>query len=181
MTADLCHRPQGSGVQGEGGEDRLRAVLVPLPAILAVLGRAIATSVGTSRVLFAMARDGRAPARFAVLSGRARTPRAALLLVFTVGFVASVGVAVWTGSFEAYVWWGTTSTFFALLTYLMVNHSALALFRRRAGTSLGGFVLCGAVPLFGVAVDGFILGKVFLVDLWGQGLRGRCVIFFDQC
>jgi amino acid transporter len=155
------------------------AILVPITAITAALGLAIATSVGASRVLFSMARGGLAPELFARLSARSSVPSAALVLVFSVGFLASVGIAAWAGSFNAFVWWITTSTFFAMLTYLMVNLSALVLFRRRIGQSLGGFFLYGAVPALGIAVDAYILVKSFFVELWSQGWRGQSVILFD--
>ncbi|MFO0593609.1 MAG: APC family permease [Polyangiaceae bacterium] len=154
------------------------AILVPIVAISASLGLAIATSVGTSRVLFSMAREGSAPERFATLSERTRSPTATLVLVFAVGFVAAVGVAACAGSFNAYVWWCTTVTFFALCTYLLVNLSALMLFGRRAFRSPSSFFLHGVVPLFGFAVDGYILVRAFFIELWGEGFRGRSVIFF---
>lgn len=155
------------------------AVLVPLTAISAALGLGIATSVGASRVLFSMAREGLAPGVFATLSERTRVPSAALVLVFGLGTLASVAVGAWAGSFGAFVWWGTTSTFFAVLTYLMVNVSAMALFRRRITASARGFLLYGVVPALGIVLDSGILVRCFFVEQWAQGPRGQAVVCFD--
>jgi amino acid transporter len=155
------------------------AVLVPVTAITAALGLGIATSVGASRVLFSMARGGLAPSVFASLSARTRVPSAALGLVFSVGCLASVAVAAWVGPFRAFVFWGTTSTFFAIVTYLMVNGAALVLFRGKILGSVRGFLLYGVVPVAGISLDAYILVKAFFIELWEQGWAGQTVICFD--
>jgi amino acid transporter len=156
------------------------AALVPVTAISAALGIAIATSVGASRVLFSMGRSGLAPARFAQLHPRYQVPWNAMNAIFGVGLVAAVGTGALLGPYNAYAWWGTTSTFFAMLTYLMVNLANIVLFKHRIFKSLSGFTLHGAIPVFGIAVGLYILVRSFFIELWGQGwANGQSVIAFD--
>jgi amino acid transporter len=155
------------------------SVLIPVTAISAALGIAIATSVGASRVLFSMGRAGTAPPRFARLHPTFQSPWTALGFVFGLGLAAALVTGLAVGPYQSYVWWGTTSTFFAMLTYLLVNVANLLLNRERAARSLGGFVLYAVVPLLGIAVDGYLLVRAFFVELWGQGAFGRAVIAFD--
>jgi hypothetical protein len=97
-----------------------------------------------------------------------------------VGIVASVVTGAMLGPYYAYSWWGTTSTFFAMLTYLMVNVSNLVLFRDRVFRSAGGFLLHGVIPVFGIGADFYILVRSFFLDLWSQGwANGQSVIAFD--
>jgi len=156
------------------------AVLIPLTAISASLGIAIATSVGASRVLFSMGRAGLAPRQFSALHPRFQVPWNAMHLIFAGGLLAALLTAAVLGPYNTFVFWGTTSTFFAMLTYLMVHFANLILFRARARSSLRGFFLHALVPLFGIAVDLYILIRAFLIELWNQGwASGRAAIVFD--
>jgi amino acid transporter len=156
------------------------AVLVPITAISAALGISIATAVGASRVLFSMGRGGLAPARLGELHAKHQVPWKAMHVIFGVGFLAAAGTGAVLGPYFAYAWWGTAATFFAMLTYLMVNLANLVLFRQRALSSASGFALHFVVPVVGIGVDGFILVKSFFIELWGQGwANGQSVIVFD--
>ena len=78
---------------------------------------------------------------------------------------------------QATLWWGTTSTFFAMITFVFVN---LILFRERAFQSVSGFLLHCALALTGVLVDVYLLYRSFFIELWAQGwATGRSVIVFD--
>ena len=84
------------------------------------------------------------------------------------------------GPYRAYLWWGTTSTFFAMLTFLFVNSSNLVLNRGRALQSPAGFFLYAALPALGIGIDLYLLFRSFFVELWAQGwATGRSVIVFD--
>jgi amino acid transporter len=156
------------------------ALLVPLTAISASLGISIAASVGASRVLFSMGRSGLAPRAFGWLHPRYRVPWNAMHVVFGLGFCAAVVGGAMVGPFWAYAWWGTASTFFAMVTYLMVNCANIVLFRHRAFDSLASFVLHVAIPGVGIAVDAYILVRSFFVEQWRQGwATGQSVIVFD--
>ena len=156
------------------------ALLVPVTAITAALGIAIATAVGASRVLYSMGRKGLAPASLAQLHPKYQVPWNAMNVIFGGGLVAAVITGACLGPYYAYTWWGTTSTFFAMLTYLLVNFANLVLFRERAFKSVKGFVFHVAIPLFGIGADGYILVRSFFIELWNQGwANGQSVIVVD--
>mgnify|MGYP002153785053 CR=1 FL=1 len=156
------------------------AVFVPVTAISAALGLAIATSVGASRIALAMGRSGNAPSWLAWLHPGHRVPWKALHLVFGAGLAAAVFTGLVLGPYQAWVWWGTTSTFFAMNTYMMVNVANLVLFRKSAAGSLAGFFLHGVIPVTGIMVDAYILVRSFFIELWNQGwATGRSVILVD--
>jgi len=117
-------------------------VVLSVAAITAMLGVLLNLLLGLSRVVFAMARDGEAPARFARLDASGTTPRAAVLLVAVViaGLVATGDVRV-TWSFSAVS---------VLLYYGLANLAAL---RVRDGRFLPRWVsLSGLVACLGLAV-----------------------------
>jgi amino acid transporter len=127
-----------------------------------------------------MGRDGTAPWLFAQLHRKHDVPWNALHVIFGVGLVASLTSGALVGPYQSYVWWGTTTTFFALATYLLVHLANLTLNGRKAFNSpyaLIGFLL---VPVIGIGVDGYLLVRAFFIELWSQGwATGRSVILFD--
>ncbi len=147
-----------------------------LTGVSAALGIAIATAVGASRVLFSMARGGLAPRGFAEL--RNQVPWRAMHVVFGSGLLGAVIAGALAGPYRAYLWWGATSTFFAMITFVFVNLANIVLHRERLRAP-AGFLLYGALPAGGIAVDLFILWRSFLVEQWGQGAMGRSAIGFD--
>ena len=153
---------------------------VSLTAISASLGLAIATAVGASRVLYSMGRDGTAPRLLAQVHVKHGVPWNALHIIFGVGLVASLATGALVGPYPSYVWWGTTTTFFALTTYLLVHLANLILNGRRAFNSLGAFAGFLLVPVIGIGIDGYLIVRSFFIELWSQGwATGRSVIFFD--
>jgi amino acid transporter len=155
------------------------ALLVPLTAISAALGIAIATAVGASRILYSMGRAGRAPRWLSRLHPEHLVPWNAMHLIFSVGLAAALLTGTVLGPYGAYVWWGTTSTFFALTTYLLVNAANLVLFRARARRSWSGFLLHALLPAVGIVIDGVILGRSCLYEGWLQGSAGRAAVLFE--
>jgi amino acid transporter len=154
-------------------------LLIPITGITATLGLAIATAIGASRVLFSMGRAGLAPKAFAVL-GLQKTPKNALHAIFILGFIGSLVTAIFLGPFEAYQWWGTTSTFFAMITYFMVNGSNLILNRKRVKNGLGSLLVFALIPEFGLVVDLYLLYRTFFVELWaGDWATSKSVVVFD--
>ena len=153
---------------------------VPLTGISASLGIAIATAIGASRVLMSMSRREDAPKVFGLLNPKHQVPWNAMHLVFAFGISAAVITAVFLGTYETWVWWGTTSTFFAMLTYLAVNIANLILFRHETFKSVPKFFLHGFLPVIGILFDVFILIQSFFIELWKQGwAHGQSVIAFD--
>jgi len=147
------------------------SALVDLTGVSAALGIAIATAVGASRTLFSMGRGGLAPRAFAAL--RNQVPWNAMHVVFGAGFAGAVIAGIAAGPWRAYLWWGTTATFFAMITFIFVNLANLVLHRG------SGLLLHGLVPVAGIAVDGYILWRSFVVEQWAQGALGRSAIAFD--
>ncbi len=160
-------------IWGAGG------VLIPITGLSAALGLTIATAIGSSRVLFSMARAGLAPKRFSLLSGSS-TPKNALHLIFGSALVLTLLTGLFLGSYDAYVWWGTTSTFFAMVTYLLVNASNLVLNHHRSRTSIKAFVGYAMIPGAGLLIDAYLLYRTFFLELWNQGwATGQSVVVFD--
>ena len=155
------------------------AIFVTLTGISAALGISIATSVGASRVLFSMARDGLLPRVFARLDPKSQVPRAGLALVFVLGLAGALFVALFLGPWRTYQWWGITSTFFAMITFTFVNACNLVLNHPRRSKGLGAFLLYVALPAVGIATDLYLLVQSFFVEAWKQGPLGQSAIAFD--
>ena len=156
------------------------AILVPLTAISAAMGIAIATAIGASRVLFSMGRRGDAPARFGELNPRFQSPWKSMHVIFGAGLLAAIITGLLLGPYPTWIWWCTTSTFFAMLTYLSVNFANLILFRDQVFKNPTSFFLHGFIPIVGIALDGYILVESFFIELWKQGWKtGQSVIVFD--
>src|SRR5260221_1190196 len=153
------------------------SLLVMLTGVSAALGIAIATAVGASRILYAMARSGLAPRGFGEL--RNQVPFRSMHLIFGAGLVGAIVAGALAGPWGAYLWWGTTSTFFAMITFIFVNLANLLLHPERLLDSATSFFLYGALPAIGIAVDVFILARSFLIEQWGQGTMGQSAIAFD--
>lgn len=155
------------------------SILVTFTALTATLALLVATSVGASRILFAKGRRHAAPAVFARLHPRYQVPWPALHLIFAVGLAGAFIVFACMGAYNAYVWWATTSTFFAMITFLFGNLAAMLLNRHRLA-SPAGFLLFGLVPALGIAMDIYILVQSFFIELWAQDwLTGKSVVVFD--
>ena len=149
------------------------AVLVTITGISAAFGIAIATSVGASRVLFSMGRSGQTWAGFAKLHPGHRVPWNAMHAIFLGGLVGSVLTGFFVGPYNAYLWWGTTSTFFGMLTFIFVNLANLILFRALIFRSPKGFVLHGLLPVFGIGAGSVHPGPLVLPRPLVAGLGHR--------
>jgi amino acid transporter len=156
------------------------SILIVVTGLTAALGICIACAVGASRVLFSMGRAGFAPKLFARVHERFHVPWQALHVIFAAGLCGPLLVGALASPYTAFVWFCTTTTYFAMITYLLVNLANLLLNRGRAFTSVVSFLLYVVVPSIGVGVDGFILVRTFFIELWRQGwATGQSVIAFD--
>ncbi len=107
--------------------------------------------LGTSRMVFAMARDGRLPAWLGHLQPRSRVPARAVLVYVAAGFILAM-----TGSFLELV---VLSSLAIVAVYILACAAAWMLRRRdvaRAGTPL-------RVPGLGVAVGVSLLGMAGMI------------------
>jgi amino acid transporter len=155
------------------------SIAITFTALSATLALMVATSVGASRILFAKGRRHAAPAAFAKLHPRYQVPWSALHVIFAAGIIMGLSVFISIGAYNAFIWWCTTSTFFAMLTFLFGNVACILLNRHRLRT-LGGALLYGLVPALGIIVDLYILVQSFFIELWAQDwATGKSVVVFD--
>ncbi len=150
-----------------------------LTGLSATIGVYIATVVGASRVVYAIAREGYLPAVFKEVHPGTRAPANALHLVFGVSTVGSVIAVLILGPYPAYLWCGAASVFFAMVTYLAVNLTNF-MFHYRFRREHFNWFLHGAIPATGASLDLYVLYKSFFVELLGQSWReGRSVVVFS--
>jgi putrescine importer len=159
-----------------GGE-----ILVILTAFTATTGVFIACSIGATRVLYAMGREGTLPLAFGRLHPRYQTPWTATHLVFGISLFATIVWPFWLdGNFLAsFVWWAGSIAFFALVTYLFVNLANILYFVRIAPSKRN--ILTNVVaPVIGLAVDAWVLYKAFFESLWNveDWRTGQAIIWF---
>jgi amino acid transporter len=157
------------------------AILIPITAITAALGLVIATGVGSSRVLFSLSRRGHGPKIFAKTHPQYQVPWNANHLIMGGGLTLTLLTGALLGPYNTWVWWGTASTFFAMMTYIVVNLCNFMLFRKIAFANLKNFLIHVFVPAAGILVDGYILVKCFFMETWNQPrfAMGKGIIIFD--
>jgi amino acid transporter len=146
-------------------------VFVIITALSAATGVYIATVIGASRGLYAMARDAVVPRWLSQLNPTAQVPWHAMHVVFGIAIPAAILVTlVLNNAVEAFVWWASVLVFFALVTYLAVNAANFIYFWRFARERFR-WGLNFLVPLAGIALDAFLIYYSFFQSLWGMGWR----------
>ena len=132
---------------------------------------------GASRVIFALARHGLAPARFARLESERRVPRAAVLAVVgTCAVLALASLAVLGDGLDAFVWWSNAVVFFAAITFTGVNVANLIYFRRVAPEHFNVWLNL-VTPIVGVGMSLYLIYAAFFSALWSQPFRtGKSVV-----
>lgn len=146
--------------------------LVILTGLSATMGVFIATTVGSSRVLYAMGREEYLPRALGAVHPRSRVPANALHFVFAVSLAAAMATVFLLGPYPAYLWWGAASVFFAMLTFLAVNVTNFLFYYRYRREHFHSF-WNGVVPAAGAAMDLYVLYESFFQELlrqdWKQG------------
>jgi len=103
--------------------------LITLGAAVSAFGCALACSVGASRLLFALSRDGVLPTRLGEVSPGRRTPAAAATVVCTV--IALIVVLAWAAfgaePFDLFFYSGTIGTLILLVAYALATVGAVRL------------------------------------------------------
>lgn len=143
-------------------------LLISVIALTSITAIYLAQNVASSRALFAMGRQGAAPAWLGRLHPRTRTPNNAMTLGLVVTVIATLLLGLLLGTSSQYNWSATMSSSLALLTYLTVN-VANAVYHWRHERSRFNWFLHAAVPAVGVAVVCFVIGKSYLGSLWNAG------------
>ena len=153
--------------------------VVILTGLSATIGVFIATTVGASRVLYAMAREGYLPAVLSQVHPRTQVPANAMHLVFAVSIIGGVIAVMILGAYPAYLWCGAASVFFAMVTYLAVNLTNF-MFHWRYRRQHFNWFLHALVPATGASLDVYVLYKSFFRELLAQSWKeGRSVVVFS--
>lgn len=156
------------------GQGRIVIILTAFTGIFAIY---ITSSLGVSRILFALARHGLLPAGLAVLGGRNRVPRRALSLVFIVSLAAAgISLRLLPNGLDAFTWWSNAQVFFMTLTFGAVNLCNL-LFFRHAPLNRRRLLANVLVPVVGLLLNIYVCYAAFFDALWnGDPLRQRSVV-----
>jgi amino acid transporter len=127
----------------------LKLITIIAVVIASAIANAMAAQAAVSRILFAMARDGKLPAILAKIHPRYKTPYVSTVLVGIIGFVVGVAFSDRVDALTAIVNFGALSSF-VLLHLSVINHYFV---RQRSGDWLRHIVF----PLVGMAIILFVL------------------------
>ncbi len=126
-----------------------KIVFTLITALIALFANVLVSHATTSKMIFAMARDGQLPRRLAVVSEKHQVPTTAMILVTIL--TAIIGVLA-VGQIDLIV---TMVTFGALTAYILLHISVIQQFGIRAKSKK--FFLHWISPLIGIAVLGYAL------------------------
>jgi amino acid transporter len=127
----------------------LRIVTLLMNAIAAGIANAMAAQAAVSRILFAMARDGKLPAPLARVHPRFQTPYVSTLLVAAISLLVGLFFASRADELSRLVNFGALCAFM-LLHVAVIRHHFI---RARSGDWLRHLLM----PLGGLAVIGYVL------------------------
>jgi amino acid transporter len=127
----------------------LRLVTILVTVIASAAANAMAAQAAVSRILFAMARDGKLPAFLAKIHPRYKTPYMSTLAVSLISLMVGLLFAARLDDLSRVVNFGAL-TGFVLLHLSVINHY---FFRRRSGDWLRHIVF----PLTGLAIIVYVL------------------------
>jgi amino acid transporter len=130
----------------------LRLAVVIANVISAAIANAIAAQAAVSRVLFAMARDGKLPAVLAKIHPRYLSPYMSIAVVTVISLAVGLFFASHLDDLAAIVNFGALTSF-VLLHLAVINHYFL---RQRSGDWLRHVVF----PLLGMAIILYVLSVV---------------------
>jgi amino acid transporter len=151
--------------------------LISLTGCTAGMGATLAVIIGTSRVMFAMARDKGLAAPLGKLHPKYRTPWTAMTLLLVAGLAYDLIAGKIMGALLAYFWAGTAVAFFALVTYTLVNMTNITLHWKHASFNIWWHVI---TPVAGILFCLAVLYKSFVQSLWNAGwvTIGRGILVF---
>ena len=152
-------------------------LLVILTGLTAAVGVYVATAVGASRAVYAMARKGLLPSVLSALNPRFQVPWNAMHLVYFSSLAGALLVtAILGNAVESFVWWAGAVVFFALITYMGTNAANLLYFSRSPAQRFNP-LLNGVLPVVGVVLDAYLIYRCFFKELWSAGFRtGQSII-----
>jgi amino acid transporter len=155
-------------------------IFVIITGMTAAAAVYVATVIGASRSIFAMARERTLFTALGKLNSRFMVPWNAMHVVFVCSLMGILIVTVILGNdIDAFVWWAGAVVFFALITYMATNLANLVYFTRYARPRFNWF-LNGLIPIVGIILDGYMIYQGFFKSLWSAGFRtGQSVIWFS--
>jgi amino acid transporter len=136
--------------------------LISLGASVSAFGCALACAVGASRLVFALARDGVAPAPIARVSERRGTPEVAAATIVGGMFVLEIIMGLLyrgeeSPSLQTFIAAGTIGTLILLVVYVLATIGATRLVFFPRGRS--AVTLEIAIPILGLVVLGYTLWR----------------------
>jgi amino acid transporter len=147
-------------------------ILVPLTAWSASLASYGASIVCASRLLYAMARQGYAPATFARLDPKKQIPWNASIPALAFSAVVPILLGIWLGEngSNAAGWVGGVFVFCVLIAYSLVNLANLVYHQRFARDQFN-WLTTALVPVLGIAINLYILYKGFFQAYLSAGFQ----------
>ena len=154
-------------------------ILIFITAFTAWFANYTASMTGTSRVVYAMGRDGRLPRWLGKVHPSRQVPTRALLTLFGLLVVVDIGVSAAVGIENSFVWLGTSLAFFALLIYGAVCVATTVWFYRYRRASANWF-LHGFIPALGLAINVYLIIEGFILPSWSNGFAlGQSIVIFS--
>jgi amino acid transporter len=106
-------------------------IIIMFALLNSMLAVAVASSLVSTRMWYAMARSGVLPAALATLHSRHRTPTSAVAFQAIVTLAAGLGLGLWLGPDQMFYLLGTVLTLALALIYSAGNLGVFLLYRRR--------------------------------------------------
>jgi amino acid transporter len=140
------------------------AVIVDLAVSVGAFVAALAGVNLTARTVFAMAREGGMPRRFAWTHPSTATPWVAIgaVLGLTLLLVVVLGRIAWNDPFKYFGFMATTATFPILGAYILIAIAGMIFFwRSRSGDVAFNVVFDALLPLGAIAICGYTIYESF--------------------
>jgi amino acid transporter len=144
------------------------SLLITISAMSSIAGIYLAQTVGSSRVIYAMGRDGGLPSWFGVLHEKYRLPWRAMAFIIAVTTVVTLVLGKVLGLATQYNWTGTMASCLGLFTYIFVNLANIIFFLRYRRERFH-WLRNGLLPVIGLVVCCYLLYKSFGMSLWSAG------------
>lgn len=141
-------------------------VMVPLTGITAVFAAFTAISIAASRILYAISREGLAPAAFGKVEDKHRIPWNAHLVVLWATAIIPILIVLWQhGSpLLAFAWIGQAYVFFVLIPYTLTCVANL-IYHAREGRANFHIIWTALLPIAAIVINCYIFYKNFIKTL----------------
>ena len=131
--------------------------IITAGAMVSAFGCALACTVGSSRLIFAMGRDGILPGRLSQVSPGRRTPvtSTGAVVLTAYGVIAFTWFILWGGPFTLFAQAGTIGTLILLVVYILATIGMVRLVFFTGQTVVRRWEI--AIPVVGIIVLGYTL------------------------